>query len=143
MIACLAIPGFPLRAALRSRPSLALAPAALAPAAGEEPLVGAVTAAAEAAGVKPGMRMGEALANCPRLVLVEEDPAGAEQAWEEILRRLEDAGIAVESAELTMKPKSTKPMSRSNQKYPPGERTMARAKAKARRLPRTSRTRMP
>src|SRR5918911_1309653 len=85
MIACLAIPGFPLRTALRSRP------------AGEEPVLGPVTAAAEAAGVKPGMRMGEALANCPELVLVEEDPAAAEQAWEEILRRLEDAGFAVES----------------------------------------------
>jgi protein ImuB len=99
MIACLAIPGFPLRAALRSRPSLAATPAALAPAPGEEPLVGPVTAAAEAQGVKPGMRLGEALAMCPSLVLVEEDPSAAEQAWEEILRRLEDAGIAVETAE--------------------------------------------
>jgi protein ImuB len=99
MIACLAIPGFPLRAALRSRPSLAAVPAALAPPAGEEPLVGPVTAAAEAQGVKPGMRLGEALAMCPSLVLVEEDPSAAEQAWEEILRRLEDAGIAVETAE--------------------------------------------
>ena len=99
MIACLAIPGFPLRAALRSRPTLAAAPAALAPPAGEEPLVGPVTAAAEAQGVRPGMRLGEALAMCPSLVLVEEDPSAAEQAWEEILRRLEDAGIAVETAE--------------------------------------------
>jgi protein ImuB len=31
--------------------------------------------------------------------LVEQDPATAEQAWEEILRRLEDAGFAVEPAE--------------------------------------------
>jgi protein ImuB len=100
MIACLAIPGFELRAALRARPSLASQPAALAPPEGTEPLIGPVTAAAEAAGVKPGMRMGEALAMCPSLVLVEEDPSAAEQAWEEILRRLEDAGIAVESAEL-------------------------------------------
>src|SRR5215210_4335545 len=99
MIACLSIPGFPLRAALRSRPSLATRPAALAPAAGEEPVLGPVTAAAESLGVRPGMRMGEALATCPQLVLVEEDPSAAEQAWEEILRRLEDAGIAVESAE--------------------------------------------
>jgi protein ImuB len=45
------------------------------------------------------MRMGEALATCPPLVLVEEDPSAAEQAWEEILRRLEDAGFAVEMAE--------------------------------------------
>jgi len=58
-----------------------------------------VTAAAEAQGVQPGMRMGEALATCPGLVLVEEDPSAAEQAWEEIVRRLEDAGFAVETAE--------------------------------------------
>jgi nucleotidyltransferase/DNA polymerase involved in DNA repair len=100
MLACIAIPGFELRAALRSRPKLALRPAALAPAAGEEPLIGPVTAAAEALGVLPGMRMGEALATCPGLVLVEQDPAAAEQAWEEILRSLEDAGFAVESADL-------------------------------------------
>jgi nucleotidyltransferase/DNA polymerase involved in DNA repair len=44
--------------------------------------------------------MGEALATCPRLVLVEADPAGAKQAWDEIVRRLEDTGFAVESAQL-------------------------------------------
>jgi protein ImuB len=99
MIACLVIKGFELRAALRARPSVALRPAALGPAAGEEPLLGPVTAAAEAYGVRPGMRMGEALATCPTLVLVDRDPAAAEQAWEEILRRLEDAGFAVEPVE--------------------------------------------
>jgi protein ImuB len=100
MVACLLIPGFELRAALRATPSLALRPAALAPAEGEEPLIGSITAAAEAKGVKPGMRMGEALATCPDLVLVEQDPAAAETAWEGIVRRLEDAGFAVEPAEL-------------------------------------------
>src|SRR4051794_41503985 len=45
------------------------------------------------------MRLGEALATCPQLVLVEQDPATVEQAWEEILRRLEDAGFAVEPVE--------------------------------------------
>jgi hypothetical protein len=45
------------------------------------------------------MRLGEALATCPGLVLVEQDPAGVEQAWEEVLRRLENAGFAVEPAE--------------------------------------------
>jgi protein ImuB len=38
------------------------------------------------------MRLGEALALCPSLVLVEADPQGVEREWEEILRRLEDAG---------------------------------------------------
>src|SRR5437764_10964770 len=99
MIACLLIPGFELRAALRERPALALRPAALAPAAGEEPLLGPVTAAAEALGVRPGMRLGEALATCPGLVLVERDPAAAESSWEEILRSLEDGGFAVEPAQ--------------------------------------------
>jgi protein ImuB len=100
MIACVLTPGLELRAALRARPRLALGPAALAPAPGSEPLLGPVTASAEAEGVRPGMRMGEALATCPRLVLVEQDPAAAEHAWEGILRRLEDAGFAVDPDEL-------------------------------------------
>src|SRR5919199_2314944 len=99
MIACLLIPGFELRAVLVGRPGLALKPAALAPLEGTEPLVGPVTAAAEAAGVRPGMRLGEALALCPSLALVEQDPAAAEEAWEGILRRLEDSGFAVEPVE--------------------------------------------
>src|SRR3954452_20515235 len=100
MIACLSIPGFELKAALRSRPALALQPAALAPEPGGEPLLGPVTAAAEAAGVLPRMRLGEALATCPQLVLVDPDPAAAELAWEEIVRSLEDAGFAVDPAGL-------------------------------------------
>jgi protein ImuB len=100
MIAYLSIPGLELKAALRRSPSLALRPSALAPEAGGEPLLGPVTAAAEAAGVRPGMRLGEALATCPGLVLVEPDPAAAELAWEEIVRSLEDAGFAVEAAAL-------------------------------------------
>ena len=99
MVACLLIPGFELRAALRTRPRLALVPAALAPEAGEEPFLGPVTAAAETAGVKPGMRLGEALATCPSLVLVERDPAAVEKEWEDVLQRLEDAGFAVDPVE--------------------------------------------
>src|SRR5262249_39247813 len=100
VLAAIVIPGFELRAALRERPGLMRRPAALAPLPGREPLLGPVTAAAEAAGVKPGMRMGEALATCPELVLVEQDPATAEDAWEAIVRRLEDSGFAGEPAEL-------------------------------------------
>jgi protein ImuB len=99
MIAAIVIPAFDLRAALRLRPALEAVPAALAPLPGSEPLLGSVTAAAEARGVRPGMRLGEALATCPQLQLVEQDPATVEQAWEEVLRRLEDAGFAVEPAE--------------------------------------------
>src|SRR3954469_20303716 len=105
MIACISIPGFELKAALRKAPSLGLRAAALAPepvgsSGAGEALLGPVTAAAEAAGVRPRMRLGEALATCPQLVLVDPDPAAAEQAWEEIVRLLEDAGFAVEPAAL-------------------------------------------
>jgi protein ImuB len=99
VVAALVIPGFDLRATLRSRPGLALAPAALAPLPGKEALLGSVTAAAAVKGVRPGMRLGEALATCPELVLVDQDPAGVEQEWEQVLRRLENAGFAVEPAE--------------------------------------------
>jgi protein ImuB len=98
VIACIVIPGFELRAALRERPRLQAEPSALAPEPGTEALLGPVTAAAEAAGIRPGMRLGEALATCPSLQLVDPDPAAAEEAWEQIVRRLEDAGIAVDPA---------------------------------------------
>jgi protein ImuB len=100
VIACVVIPGFDLRAALRAAPGLAERAAALAPLPGTEPRLGPVTAAADTAGVRPGMRLGEALATCPGLVLVEQDPATAREEWEGVLRRLEDAGFAVDSADL-------------------------------------------
>ncbi len=99
MIACILIPGFELRVALRDRPRLGLRPAALAPVPGTDPLLGPVTAAAEARGVRPGMRLGEALAVCPQLVLAERDAVLVEEQWEQIVRRLEDAGFAVEPVE--------------------------------------------
>jgi nucleotidyltransferase/DNA polymerase involved in DNA repair len=99
VIAAVVIPAFDLRAALRLRPGLQTKPVALAPLPGKEPLVGSVTGAAQAKGVRPGMRLGEALAMCPELELMEQDPATAEQSWEEILRRLEDAGFQVEPVE--------------------------------------------
>ena len=99
MIACLLIPGFELRAALYHRPRTLLRPAALAPLPGTESLLGPVTAAAEAAGVRPGMRLGEALATCPSLVLVERDALLVETEWEQVIRRLEDNGFAVEPVE--------------------------------------------
>ncbi len=99
MIACLTIPSFALRVALRHRPDLRDRPTALAPIPGEQPLVGACTTAAAEAGVRAEMRLSEALASCPRLQLVEQDPAGEKECWEQILRRLEDAGFAVEPVE--------------------------------------------
>jgi len=99
MIACLTISGFSLRAPLLRRPELKGRPVALAPVPGTRPLIGSCTRAAQEAGVRPGMLLSEALATCPRLELVEQDPAGVEEAWEAVLRRLEEAGFAVEPAE--------------------------------------------
>jgi len=99
MIACLLIPGFELRAVLAGREELLNKPLALEPL---EPLpgcdnvIGPVTAKAAEAGIRPGMRLGEALAVCPKLCLVAPDPAQVESEWEHLLRRLEDVGIAVE-----------------------------------------------
>ena len=99
MVACLTIPAFALRAPLLRRPDLAGKPVALAPAPGAQPLLGPCTGAAERAGIRAGMRLSEALATCPELQLVEQDPAEVEEEWERLLRRLEDEGLAVESAE--------------------------------------------
>jgi protein ImuB len=99
VIASVVIPAFDLRAALRLKPGLQTKPVALAPLPGKEQLVGSVNVAAQAKGVRPAMRLGEALAMCPELELVEQDPATAEHSWEEILRRLEDAGFQVEPVE--------------------------------------------
>jgi protein ImuB len=99
MIAYLTIPAFSLRVALRGQPKLRSKPVALAPEPGARPLVGSCTGAAERAGVRPGMRLSEALATCPELHLVEQDPAGVESEWEGILRKLEEAGLAMEPVE--------------------------------------------
>jgi protein ImuB len=96
VIACILIPGFELRAALRGKTRLLLQPAALAPLPGTRPEIGAVTAVAERTGVRPGMLLSEALGMCPALVLVDQDPAGTEQAWEEIVAGVESEGFAVE-----------------------------------------------
>ena len=42
------------------------------------------------------MRLGEAMARCPQLVLVPPDPAGVADAWERVLAALESIGAAVE-----------------------------------------------
>ena len=72
-------------------------PAALAPEPGAAQLIGEVTEPAERFGLRPGMRMGEALSRCPELALIPPDPERAERSWEEALRRLEGIGAEVES----------------------------------------------
>jgi protein ImuB len=96
LIACVLIPRLSLTTALGDRRELLQAPVALAPEPGGAQQVGEVSLAAEAFGVRPGMRLGEALARCPRLVLVPPDPAGVADHWERLLVRLESIGAAVE-----------------------------------------------
>jgi protein ImuB len=72
-------------------------PLALAPEPGREQRVGEVSPAAEAFGIVPGMRMGEALARCPDLRLVPADPEATRSYWNAVLDRLEALGAAVES----------------------------------------------
>jgi protein ImuB len=96
MIACVLIPRFGLTTALGDRSELLQSPVALAPEPGGTQQVGEVSLAAEAFGVHPGMRLGEALARCPRLSLVPPDPAGVADLWERLLVRLESMGAAVE-----------------------------------------------
>jgi protein ImuB len=96
-VACALIPRFRLIAAVTEQQGVLKRPAALAPEPGAAQLVGEVTAAAEKFGLRPGMRMGEALSRCPELALIPPDPERAESSWEEALRRLEGLGAEVES----------------------------------------------
>ncbi|HSD23905.1 MAG TPA: DNA polymerase Y family protein [Solirubrobacterales bacterium] len=95
-VACALIPRFRLLAALTDRGILDR-PAALAPEPGAAQLIGEVTPAGERFGLRPGMRLGEALSRCPELALIPPDPERAESSWEEALRRLEGIGAQVES----------------------------------------------
>ncbi|MDX6606414.1 MAG: protein ImuB [Solirubrobacterales bacterium] len=103
-VACALIPRFRLIAATSNgslpvgAPSHLLnRPAALAPEPGAAQLIGEVSGPAERFGLRPGMRMGEALSRCPELALIPPDPERAERSWEEALRRLEGIGAEVES----------------------------------------------
>src|ERR1700761_3572268 len=96
MIVCVLLPRFALTTATGDRAELLRAPVALAPEPGGVQQVGEVSLAAEAFGIHPGMRLGEALARCPELTLVPPDPAGVADLWERLLVRLESVGAAVE-----------------------------------------------
>lgn len=96
LVVCVLLPRFQLTIAAGDRAELLQSPTALAPEPGGVQQVGEVSLAAEAYGVHPGMRLGEALARCPRLTLVPPDPAGVADVWERHLVRLESVGAAVE-----------------------------------------------
>jgi protein ImuB len=97
MIVCVLLPRFALSVAAGGRAELARGPVALAPEPGREPLIGEASAAAEAHGVRAGLRLGEALARCPSLKLVSPDPAGVADQWDRVLTALEGIGAGVES----------------------------------------------
>src|SRR4051795_6957917 len=97
MIVAVLLPRFPLLVALSGRSEELLGRAvALAPEIGRVQVIGAASPAAEVHGVRSGMRLGEAMARCPKLALVPPDPAGVAEAWERVLSALESIGAAVE-----------------------------------------------
>jgi protein ImuB len=100
MIVCVLLPRFQLTVAAAAtgtaRDALLQRPVALAPEPGGSQVIGEASLAAEAFGVNRGMRLGEALARCPRLTLLPGDPAGVSDSWERLLVRLESIGAAVE-----------------------------------------------
>src|SRR4051812_50205292 len=97
MVVCILIPRFELAVAAGGREALAAGPVALAPQPGSEQCIGEVSAAAEAFGVRAGLRLGEALARCPSLRLVAPDPAGAADAWDRLLTPLGGIGAGGEA----------------------------------------------
>jgi protein ImuB len=97
MIVCVLVPRFALTTAIGDRSELLRGPVALAPEPGGVQQVGEVSLAAEAFGIHPGMRLGEALSRCPELTLIPPDPAGVADLWERLLTRLESIGAGVES----------------------------------------------
>jgi protein ImuB len=96
-VACALIPRFRLIAAVAGNRETLRRPAALAPEPGAAQLIGEASEPAERLGLRPGMRIGEALSRCPELALIPPDLERAERSWEEALRRLEGIGAEVES----------------------------------------------
>ena len=97
MVACALIPRLSLASALgEKRRELLVKPVALAPEPGGPQVIGEASGAAEAFGVRAGMRIGEALSRCPALALIAPDPVRADAVWERSLRALEAFGAEVE-----------------------------------------------
>ncbi len=96
MLLALHAPRLPLAIALARTPVPAGTPVALGPEPFGEPRVGTPSAAAEAAGVRAGMPLGEALTLCPGLALVAPDPSGV-RAWaRDLLAGIDALGLPVE-----------------------------------------------
>jgi protein ImuB len=97
LVGCVIVLRFSLLAVVGDREQLLRRPAALAPEPGGVQVLGEVSGAAEAHGVRMGMALGEALARCPDLALVPPDPERAAGLWEGALGELEGIGAAIES----------------------------------------------
>ncbi len=98
MVVCVLLNRLSLVAALGGeRGALVGEALALAPEPGREQRVGEVSPAAEAHGVIPGMRVGEALSRCPDLRLIAPDPEATRAFWNALLDQLESMGATVES----------------------------------------------
>jgi protein ImuB len=98
VILCVQFPRFELTVVAGGPAALTGRALALAPAGASSQLIGEVSGTAQAAGVRAGMRLGEALARCPELVLIPEDPVGVAEVWERAVCALEAVGAAVEAA---------------------------------------------
>jgi protein ImuB len=98
-VICVHLSRFPLVVAADGRRELLTEPVALAPEPGRTPVIGEVSPAAEAAGVRRGLPLGEALARCPRLRLLPPDPVAVQTRWDDLVGRLEGIGAAVETAQ--------------------------------------------
>ena len=96
-VGCVLVPRFSLLAVAGNREELLHRPVALAPEPGGVQVLGEVSGAAEARGVRDGMPLSEALSLCPDLGLLPPDPERAADLWEQALRGLEGIGAAVES----------------------------------------------
>jgi protein ImuB len=96
MIVTALIPLFPLRIAVLEARVAWDDPVALGPAPGDPQVIGDCTPSAGDAGVRPGLRVGEALARCPGLDLVVPHPDAVRVAADRVSERLEDMGAAVD-----------------------------------------------
>ena len=96
MIVTAHIPLLPLRIAVIEARVAWDDPVALGPPPGDAQVIGDCTPAAWSCGVRPGLRVGEALARCPGLDLVPPQPDAARAAGERVTVRLEDMGAAVQ-----------------------------------------------
>src|SRR5687768_18431573 len=84
LIVCVQIPRFELAIAAGGREALAAGPVALAPEAGREQLIGQASAAAEAYGVRAGLRLGGAVGRRPAPRPLPPGPAGGAAEWERL-----------------------------------------------------------